>query len=81
MRTSPTYKEIHAKVKEIFFADPARYGGGKGPSVKDCHIAHAKELFGVPKKPRTSKRPRVYPCPDNKRLLIHDAFKALGMID
>lgn len=35
----------------------------RGPGIKTCHIAHAKELLGVPKKPRHSLRPRKYPCP------------------
>lgn len=81
MSSLPTYKEIQGKIKELFDADPSRYGGGRGPGVKDCHIAHAKEQLGLPKKPRGDSSPRVYPCPDDKLALIKDAFRALKMLE
>ena len=56
-----TYKEILAMCKELYAKQhpEARHGAGVAP----CHIAHAKELLGMPKRPRTSPYPRKKPCP------------------
>ena len=56
-----TYKEVLAMCKELYVKQHPE--AQRGPGIKTCHIAHAKELLGVPKKPRHSLRPRKYPCP------------------
>lgn len=73
-----TYKEVLAMCKGLY---AKQYPGAlRGPGIKTCHIAHAKELLGMPKKPRLSLRPRKYPCPPEKLPLIRQAFIALGML-
>lgn len=73
-----TYQDILAKCKELYAKQHP--GALRGPGIKTCHIAHAKELLGVPKKPRTTTRPRKYPCPPEKLPLIRQAFLALGLL-
>ena len=65
-----TYKEIQVHVKKKH-----------GKVVKSCWIAHAKEICGL--NPRKSHRrigKRIYPCPDEKLILIKDAFRYYKMI-
>ena len=73
-----TCQDILAKCKELYAKQHP--GALRGPGIKTCHIAHAKELLGVPKKPRTTTRPRKYPCPPEKLPLIRQAFLALGLL-
>ena len=50
--------------------------------LKACWIAHCKELEGL-KPDKTWNRQgngRVYPCLDDKREVIIDAFQHFGMI-
>ena len=44
-----TYQDILAKCKELYAKQHP--GALRGPGIKTCHIAHAKELLGVPKNP------------------------------
>jgi uncharacterized protein YehS (DUF1456 family) len=66
-----TYKEIHVWLKKE-----------KGISVKDCHIAHVKSEHNLTSRvsPNRQGKDRVYPCPENKRKHIEDAFKHFKMI-
>ncbi|MGA1264962.1 MAG: hypothetical protein ACO331_13815 [Prochlorothrix sp.] len=48
-----------------------------GKTVKNCWIAHAKELLNLPKRPRQTVQPRVHPCPAWALPLIQDAFLQL----
>ena len=73
-----TYKEVLAMCKELYVKQHPE--AQRGPGIKTCHIAHAKELLGVPKKPRHSLRHRTYPCPPEKLPLVRQAFIALGML-
>ena len=73
-----TYKEVLAMCKELYVKQHPE--AQRGPGIKTCHIAHAKELLGVPKKPRHSLRPRKYPCPPEKLPLVRQAFIAWGML-
>jgi hypothetical protein len=65
-----TYKEIRDYVK-----------GKYGFTVKDCWIAHCKELNGFQTRPAPNRRgkKRLVPCPPAKRLAIEEAFRRLGM--
>lgn len=73
-----TYKEVLAMCKELYAQQNPE--SRHGPGVAPCHIAHAKELLGMPKRPRTSPNPRKKPCPPEKLPLIRQAFIALGML-
>lgn len=73
-----TYQEIQAMCRKLYAKQHP--GARQGPGVANCHIAHAKELLGLPKKPRTSPLPRKKPCPPEKLPLIRQAFIALGML-
>lgn len=73
-----TYEEILAMCKDLYAKQHPE--AQRGPGIKTCYIAHAKELFGMPKKPRTATRPRECPCPPEKLPLIRQAFIALGML-
>ena len=73
-----TYEEILAMCKDLYAKQHPE--ARRGPGIKTCYIAHAKELFGMPKKPRTATRPRECPCPPEKLPLIRQAFIALGML-
>lgn len=67
-----TYKAIAAHVK--------KHGGG---TVKTCWIAHVKELNSLPlgdAPNRYDENERTNPCPDEKRSLIEDAMRRLGML-
>jgi hypothetical protein len=67
-----TYKEIQKYVKDKYDI-----------SIKDCWIAHVKELNGLnPKisRRRISKDKRKHPCPANKRDMIESAFRHFKMI-
>ena len=50
--------------------------------VKDCHIAHAKELSGLRVKPAWNRQGdvRVIPCPSDKLPHIKAALKHLGKL-
>jgi len=63
----PTYREIQLYVKATH-----------GNTVKTCWIAHAKEILDLPKKPRQTPQPRVYPCPQWALPLIQEAFLQLS---
>jgi hypothetical protein len=57
----------------------ARYGR----TVKNCWIAHVKELNDLPlaKAPnRQSPSRRVYPCPDYARPWIEKSMRRVGML-
>ncbi len=66
-----TYKEISNWIKQKYSFTP-----------KNCWIAHCKELYGLPHKasPRRYSEQRVYPCPEDKREIIKEAFEDLGML-
>lgn len=68
-----TYEEIRKMCLEICENRKIAY-------VKDCHIAHAKEILGVPKRPRKTNLPRVHPCPPESLPILREAFKTLGML-
>lgn len=64
-----TYREIQDYVKVKY-----------GRSVETCHIAHVKELNGIPMRSapnRVSDGKRVKPCPPELRPLIENALHAL----
>ena len=67
-----TYKQIQDYVKKTHQFTP-----------KTCWIAHVKELNGLNTRTapnRRSKENREYPCPNDKRAAIEDAFRHYGMI-
>ena len=52
-----------------------------GFTVKTCWIAHVKEMCGLkPRQASSRLKPgvRMHPCPEDKRPMIEEAFKALG---
>ena len=66
-----TYKQIRDYVRHKY-----------GFTVKDCWIAHCKELNGLPVR-RAHNRlgdGRKVPCPLTKRSAIEQAFRHFGMI-
>ena len=67
-----TYSDIQEFVKNKY-----------NVTVKTCWIAHVKELNGINLKKahnRISNNKRVYPCPDDKRLMIEYAMRELGIL-
>ena len=67
-----TYKKIQEYIQENF-----------GQSVKTCWIADMKEIHGLSKRVasnRISLNSKVYPCPEEKKTIISEAFKHFGMI-
>ena len=67
-----TYKEIQAYVRE-------KHNIG----VQTCWIADMKEFHGLHKRTahnRISLEKKVKPCPENKKVLITEAFKHFDMI-
>lgn len=65
-----TYKQIQTYVKEEYGFVP-----------KSCWIAHCKEIYGLPLKvSRRGNKPRVYPCPIEKREVIKVAFIHFKMV-
>ena len=66
-----TYPELQQWIKE-------RHGF----TVKNCWIAHAKELNGMPlgKAPNRQGEQRVFPCPPEKLPVITEAFRHFGML-
>lgn len=67
-----TYKEIQGYVKDK-----------NNTTVKTCWIADMKEYHGLDKKVasnRISIDSKVYPCPEDKKAMITDAFKHFSMI-
>jgi hypothetical protein len=67
-----TYSQIQEYVREKF-----------GNSIKSCWISDVKRQVGLPVRMannRIDKTKRVYPCPDDKKILIVDALKHFGMI-
>lgn len=74
-----TYEEILAMCRELYAKQHPE--ARRGPGIKTCYIAHAKELLGMPKKPRPPLFPRNYPCPPPEKLPpIRQASIALGML-
>lgn len=73
-----TYQDILAKCKELYAKQHP--GALRGPGIKTCHIADAKEKLGLSKQPRKSLTPPLYPCPPEKLPLIRQAFLALGLL-
>lgn len=73
-----TYQEIGAMCRELHAKRHPE--ARRGPGIKTCHIAHAKALLGMPKRPRPLLFPRNYPCPPEKLPPIRQAFIALGML-
>lgn len=72
VRPLATYSKIQEYVK-------SKYGN----SIKTCWIAHTKELVGIKKRiasNRIDPTKRVYPCPEDKKEMIIDAFKYYGML-
>jgi len=67
----PTYEDIRDDVLEH---------GGK--SIKDCWIAHVKELNHLPlrKAPNRKGPIRVCPCPPPKRPIIEKSMRRLGIL-
>jgi hypothetical protein len=50
---------------------------------KSCWIAHVKSEHGLTKRVapnRQSAGHRLHPCPDEKRKIIEDAMRVLGML-
>lgn len=67
-----TYKEIKEYIKKEY-----------GVNVQTCWIADMKEQHGLPKRiapNRIDKNKKVKPCPEQKRILITEAFKHFKMI-
>lgn len=66
-----TYKEIQNEVKHL---------GGK--MVKTCWIADIKESEGMPVRRAWNRRvgDRKNPCPEDKKSLIREAMRNLGML-
>lgn len=67
-----TYKKIAEFVKDKHHV-----------TVKSCHIAHCKELFGLPRKNSHNRRDpskRVYECPEKFRPFIQEAFFNFGLL-
>ncbi len=66
-----TYSEIQTWIKQE-----------KGVTVKTCHIAYVKSMYNLTARiaPNRHGKERVYPCPENKRVHIADAFRHFKMI-
>lgn len=66
-----TYKEIQIWIKE-----------NKGIIVQTCHIAHVKEICGIPMREASNRNgnERKKPCPMDKIEIIKEAFIHFGMI-
>lgn len=67
-----TYKEIQSYVKDKY-----------NTSIKTCWIADMKEYHGLNKRVapnRISMDSKTYPCPEDKKEMITDAFKHYGML-
>lgn len=67
-----TYKEIQGYVKEKY-----------NVSIKTCWIADMKEHHGLNKRVapnRINEDSKVYPCSEDKKEMITDAFKHFKMI-
>ena len=70
--SSPTYAEIATEVERI---------GGFVP--KTCWIAHVKSDLGLTTRTapnRIDARKRKHPCPLDKRAIILEAMRRLGVI-
>lgn len=68
-----TYKEIQEHIKSKH-----------GFTVKTCWIADMKEICGLPKRiapNRISQDSKVQPCPEDKKIVIIEAFKHFNMIE
>lgn len=67
-----TYKEITKYIKN-----------NNGLTVKSCWIAHVKKICGLNTKTATNRinpTKRTNPCPENKKILIKNAFSHFDMI-
>ncbi|HXC02719.1 MAG TPA: hypothetical protein VNU49_08725 [Opitutaceae bacterium] len=62
----PTYREIQEFVRKRHQR-----------TVKTCHIAHVKRDLGYQMRARRTKGRRKYPCPEEFRPWIKEAFKRL----
>ena len=70
--TKATYEQIRDFIKNKY-----------GISIKHCWIAHMKELCGLKVRVahnRIDITKRKYPCPEEKRPMIEEAFKHFGML-
>jgi hypothetical protein len=66
-----SYPQIREYVRKEF--------GVRG--VKDCHIAHAKEMCGIPvRRSWRRKGQRMIPCPSTKFPYLEKAFRHFGMV-
>ena len=68
-----TYPEIQEDVKKLH-----------GRTVKNCWIAHVKELNGLPLRVawnRHSKAKRKHACPPEVRPIIEASMRRLGSLD
>lgn len=67
-----TYKQIQEYIKKNY-----------GFSCKSCWIAHVKSEYKLTKRiafNRLNADERVYPCPEEKRKFIVEAFRHFEMI-
>jgi hypothetical protein len=72
MTQTATYRQIQADIR-------ARHNR----AVKNCWIAHVKELNGLAPHPapnRQSLEKRVYPCPPAMRPLIEESMRRFGLL-
>ena len=65
-----TYKQIQKYVERNY-----------GLKVDTCHIAHVKEIMGIPlrKAPNRKGKKRVKPCPENRVEPIKEAIMHLEL--
>ena len=67
-----TYTQIQVYVKNKY-----------GCNIKTCWIAHMKELCGLKVRVANNRNDitkRKYPCPEEKRPMIREAFNHFGML-
>jgi len=67
----PSNNEIRDYLKKNYDYNP-----------KNVYIAHAKEILGIPvkKAPNRKEGERRYKCPNNRLLIMQEAFQHFGMI-
>jgi len=73
MTKEATYKEIQRAVKKE-----------QGFVPKTCWIAHIKYDYGLITRPAPNRAPngeRKYPCPPEKRPMIEQTMRRLGVFD
>ena len=66
-----TYREITDWIREQYNWTP-----------QTCHIAHCKELAGLPRRDAPNRKGKTLskPCPLEKREIIFCAFRHFGML-